>query len=288
MRLDPAKLLSLDIPEVRQTLTWRDTIIYALGVGYGRDPLDEEELKFVDETKLWAVPAMANVLAYPGFWARALDTSIDWMRVVHGEQSVTIHRPLPTEGTLLGKTVVTDLVDKGEGKGALVVSKRDIREEASGELIASVTQTAFCRGQGGFGGRPEAVSTLQPIPERTPDMTVSLPTQAGQALIYRLSGDYNPLHSDPEVARRAGFERPILHGLATFGVACRGLMAALCDNLPERVRGQDGRFSAPVFPGETIEVDIWREAPGVASYTARIAERGVTVLNNGRFMYDAG
>ncbi|WP_420391220.1 MaoC/PaaZ C-terminal domain-containing protein [Acuticoccus sp.] len=286
MPLDPDKLLNLHIPEVRHTLTWRDTIIYALGLGYGANPLDEEELKFVDETKLKAVPAMANVLAYPGFWIRDLDTGIDWVKVVHGEQSVRILRPLPTEGTLSGQTRVVDLVDKGE-KGALVISERAIVDEASGETVATIRQTGFCRGAGGFGGKRESDHVPQPIPNRPPDESVTLPTADGLALIYRLSGDYNPLHADPEVAKRAGFPKPILHGLATFGIACRGLMQALCDNEPERVRGQDGRFSSPVYPGDAITVDMWREEPGVASYVARVAEREVTVLANGRFEYDA-
>lgn len=286
MPLDPDKLFALDIPKVRQTLTWRDSIIYALGLGYGSDPLDEEELKFVDETKLKAMPAMANVLAYPGFWLKNLDTGVDWVKVVHGEQSVRILRPLPTSGELSGQTQVHEIADKGE-RGALIVSGRTVVDEASGEALAEIRQTAFCRGAGGFGGKSEVSESLPKVPDRDPDESVAIPTAPGLALTYRLSGDYNPLHADPEVARRAGFDRPILHGLATFGISCRALMGRLCDNEPERVRGQDGRFSAPVFPGETITVDLWREGQGEAAYAARIAERGVTVISNGRFLYDA-
>jgi acyl dehydratase len=123
------------------------------------------------------------------------------------------------------------------------------------------------------------------MPDRAPDLTRDMPTHSQMALIYRLSGDFNPLHADPAFARKAGFERPIFHGLGTYGVACHGLMAALCDYAPERVRHIECRFSAPVFPGETISLDIWREAPGEAAFRARVAAREAVVLANGRFLY---
>jgi acyl dehydratase len=287
MTIDPEKLFALQFPEIRQTYTWQDSILYALGTGYGIDPMDERQLRFVDETKLKAVPTMANVLAYPGFWMRDLDTGIDWVKVVHGEHAMRIHRPLPPEGEIVGRTRIIDLVDKGPGKGALVYAERVISDAMTGEKMATLLQTVFCRGDGGFGGKIEAPRRPHPIPEREPDLTIDRPTHSQMALIYRLSGDFNPLHADPAFAKKAGYDRPILHGLATYGVAGHGLMTALCDYAPERVVALEGRFSAPVFPGETISIDIWREEPGRAAFRARIAARNAVVFNNGLFEYAA-
>lgn len=292
MPIDPERLFSLPFPEIRQRYGRRDSILYALGLGFGLDPLDEGQLRFVDETKLLAkkllaVPTFANVLGYPGFWARDLDTGIDWVRLVHGEQAMTLHRPLAAEGEIVGRTRIVDLVDKGPGKGALVYVEREIADAASGERLATLLQTVFCRSDGGFGGKSEVPRRPHPTPDREPDLTVELPTHPQLALIYRLSGDLNPLHADPAVARAAGFERPILHGLATYGIAGHALMRGLCGYEPERVRELEARFSAPVFPGETISTDIWREGAGEAAFRCRVAARDVTVIANGRFRYDA-
>lgn len=287
MALDPDKLYGLDFPEIRQSYGWRDSVLYALGLGFGLDPTDERQLSFVDETRLRAVPTMANVLASPGFWMRDLDTGIDWVKVVHGEQAMRLHRPLAGEGEVVGRTRIVDLVDKGPGKGALVYAEREIAEAATGEPVATLLQTVFCRGDGGFGGKATSARTPHPVPQREADLTLSLPTHPQMALIYRLSGDLNPLHVDPAVARKAGYERPILHGLATYGVAGHALMAALCDYDPARVRAMEGRFSSPVLPGETITVDIWREDSGEAAFRARIAERDAVVIGNGRFQFQA-
>ena len=228
---------------------------------------------------------MANVLAYPGFWMRDLDTGIDWVKVVHGEQAFRLHRPLPPSGDVVGQTRIVDIVDKGPGKGALVYAERDIRDVASGETLATLLQTVFCRGDGGFGGQATSPRVPHALPDRRPDITVDMPTSPQAALVYRLSGDLNPLHADPALARKAGYDRPILHGLATYGVAGHALLAALCDYEPERMQAMECRFSAPVFPGETITLDIWREAPGQAAFRARVAAREAVVLANGRCEY---
>jgi acyl dehydratase len=285
MPIDPEKLFALPFPEIRHAYTWRDTVLYGLGLGFGLDPTDERQLRFVDETKLVAAPTMANVLAYPGFWMRDLDTGIDWVKVVHGEQAMRLHRPIPPEGEVIGRTRIVDIVDKGSGKGALVYAEREIADAASGERLATLLQTVFCRGDGGFGGKSTSLRIPHQLPDRMPDITLDMPTHPQMALVYRLSGDLNPLHADPAIARKAGYERPILHGLATYGVAGHGLMAALCDYKPERLKAMEGRFSAPVFPGETITLDIWREASGQAAFRARIAARDAVVLTNGRCEY---
>ncbi len=173
------------------------------------------------------------------------------------------------------------MIDKGEGKGALVYSERKVTDKASGELLATLTQTTFCRADGGFGGPPREAPAPHPLPERAPDLVCDLPTRPEMALIYRLSGDVNPLHAEPEFAKAAGFPRPILHGLATFGVAGHALLKSVCGYDPARLAAMAGRFSAPVYPGETIRTEIWRDGK-VVSFRARVLERDVVAINNGR------
>ena len=275
------KLLALDIPEVAQTYTEKDAILYALGVGLGQDPTNEGELPFVYEANFKLLPTFAIVLGWPGFWARDLDTGIDWVKLVAGEQGLVLHRPLAPRGTVVGKTRVTEIIDKGAGKGALVYSERILSDRASGEKIATVTQTTFCRGDGGFGGPPREAPPVHAIPERAPDLTCDLPSRPEAALIYRLSGDPNPLHVDPAVAKAAGFPRPILHGLATFGMASHAIVKSLCGYDPEKLTAIAGRYSAPVFPGETLRTEMWRDGK-VVSFRTRVVERDVIALNNGR------
>ena len=281
MAIDYDKLLALKIPEVTQTYTERDAILYALGVGLGHDPLNEAELAFVYEKHLKLLPTFAAVLGWPGFWLRDRETGVDWVKLVAAEQSLVLHRPLAPRGAIIGRTRVTEIIDKGPGKGALVYSRREVIDAASGETIATATQTTFCRGDGGFGGPPRAAPPVHPIPERAPDLTCDLASRPEAALIYRLSGDPNPLHVDPAVAQAAGFARPILHGLATFGMAGHAILKSLCDYDGSRLTAMAGRYSAPVYPGETIRTEIWRDG-AVVSFRARVIERDVVALNNGR------
>ncbi len=281
MPIDYDKLLALKIPEVEQTYTDKDAILYALGVGLGYDPLDIEQLAFLYEKNLKVLPTFAAVLGYPGFWIKNLDTGIDWVRILNAEQAVVLHRPLQPQGTVIGRTRILEVIDKGADKGALIYSERKVSDKASGAPIATVTQTTFARGDGGFGGPKRDSPPPHPIPERKPDFACELPTRPEMALIYRLSGDRNPLHIDPEVAKAAGFERPILHGLATFGVVGHAVLKSVCGYDPARLVAFGGRFSAPVFPGETIRTEIWRDG-NVVSFRALATERNAIVMNNGR------
>ena len=281
MPVDPGHLLSYRIPEIVQDLSVRDTILYALSVGLGADPMDLEQLRFVYEDGLQALPTMAVVLGYAGFWLGRSDTGVDSVKVVHGEQGLRIHKPLPVEGRLIGRTRVTGLVDKGPDKGALLYSERRVTDDA-GDLVATLEQTTFLRGDGGCGGTTGPAKSPHPMPDRAPDLAVDLPTLPSQALIYRLNGDRNPLHASPTVAAKAGFPRPILHGLGTFGFVGHALLKGLCGYRPERLKAMDGRFSAPVYPGETIRTEIWCEAGGVVAFRARVVERGQFVLTHGR------
>jgi acyl dehydratase len=270
-------LLNFPIPEIRQRLTRRDTILYALSVGLGQDPMDRRQLDFVDHHRdLRAMPTMAVVLGHPGFWLADPATGVDAVRVVHGEQRIELHRPLPVDGEVIGRTRVTGLVDKGAGKGALLYTEKELHS-ASGELLATTSSTTFLRGDGGFGGPSGPVRPPAPMPDGAPDITVDLPTRPEQALYYRLNGDDNPLHADPDIAAKAGFPHPILHGLCTLGIVGHALLRSLCDYDPTSLTALELRFSAPVFPGEMIRTEIW---PGGA-FRARVVERDVVVVNNG-------
>jgi acyl dehydratase len=275
------KLMALDIAPAEQTYTAKDCILYALGIGFGHDPMNEDELAFVYEKNLKVLPTMGTVLGHPGFWARNRDTGIDWVKVVNGEQGITLHRPLAGQGTVIGRQRIVEVIDKGAGKGALVLSEREISDKTTGEPIATVTHTMFCRGDGGFGGPPRQSPAPHPIPTRAPDTVCDLGTRPEAALIYRLSGDLNPLHADPALAKQAGYPRPILHGLGSFGVAAHAVLKSFCGYEPRRLVAFAARFSAPVFPGEMLRTEMWRDG-AVVSFRSSVVERDVIAVNNGR------
>jgi acyl dehydratase len=281
MAISYEKLLALKIPDIEHDFGAKDCILYALGLGLGQDPMNEDELAFVYEKNLKALPTFALVQGYSPYWLRNPETGVTWTKVVHGEQGLTLHKPAMTEGRVIGRNRVLDVVDKGEGKGALVYSERKVTDKRSGELLATLTQTTFCRADGGFGGPRREAPAPHAIPERAPDIVCDSATRPEMALIYRLSGDVNPLHAEPEFAKAAGFPRPILHGLATFGIAGHALLKSLCGYDPARLKAIAGRFSAPVFPGETIRTEMWRDG-AVISFRARVVERDVMAVNNGR------
>jgi acyl dehydratase len=281
MPLNAEKLLALKIPDIEQSYGPKDCMLYALGLGLGRDPLNSDELAFVYEKNLKILPTYALVQAYSAYWLRQPELGITWSHVVHGEQRLVLHEPVAPQGHVIGRTRILDVVDKGEGKGALVFSERRISDKASGRLLATLTQTTFCRADGGFGGPRRDTPPPHALPARNPDLICDLPTRPEMALIYRLSGDVNPLHADPDFAKAAGFPRPILHGLATFGVAGHALLKAICGYDPARLTAMSGRFSAPVFPGETVRTELWHDA-GVVSFRARVVGRDTVVIDNGR------
>jgi len=275
------KLMALEIAPAEQVYEPKDCMLYALGVGLGHDPLNEDELAFVYEKNLKVLPTMATVLGHTGSLAQRADTGINWVMVVNGEQGFTLNRPLAGQGVVIGRTKIVEVIDKGSGKGALILTERKINDKASGALIATVTQTIFCRGDGGFGGPQRQTPPPHPIPARAPDAVCDLGTRPEMALIYRLSGDYNPLHAEPAFARAAGYDRPILHGLGTFAVSGHAVLKTMCGYDPARLVSFAGRFSAPVLPGETIRTEMWRDGP-IVSFRARVVERDVVAINHGR------
>jgi acyl dehydratase len=284
MAIDYTSLKNRAFAPVVHAYSARETIQYALGVGFGFDPMDERQLRFVYEKDLVACPTLAVVLAYPGFWLAQPDTGVDWVRILHGEERVTLHAPLPATGNVTSTHRVTNIIDKGAERGAIVIAEKSLRDTATGKLIATVEHVAFCRGNGGY-ARSSAesdagIAPLSATPDRAPDVVCDLPTLKQQALLYRLCADQNPLHVEPKVAREVGFDAPILHGLATFGVAAHAVLRTCCDYDPTRIRSFSTRFSAPVYPGETIRTELWR-TPGRVQFRSRVLERDVIVLTHG-------
>ena len=271
----------LDLKSDAEPVAWkdRDAMLYALGVGLGSDPLNQKELPFVYENGLKAVPSFATVLAMTADYSRLIARSgINFARVVHGEQAVELHRALAPEGEASASSRIIAVYDKGE-KGAILMVETVLADTAG--PIATLKSSIFARADGGFGGSADGETPPHKIPERRPDLSLDIPTRPDQALLYRLSGDRNPLHADPSFAKMVGFPRPILHGLCTFGITCRAVMQAFTDFDPAPVKAHQARFSAPVFPGETVTVDLWRDGEEV-SFEARVKDREAVVIKNGR------
>lgn len=271
----------LDLKTDGQSFAWRDreTMLYALGIGMGSDPLNMDELPFVYENNLKAVPTLATVVAWGA--GPMGKTGINYLMVVHGEQSVTFHKPMPTEAEIIADSRIAGAYDKGPGKGAVIYTETVIKDAKSGEPIATLLGSTFARGDGGFGGPSDGAPAPHEVPSRAPDRSIDIPTRPDQALIYRLSGDRNPLHSDPSIATAAGFPRPILHGLCTYGITCRAVLQTYADYDPAKIKSHAVRFSSPVYPGETITVDMWKDGDTV-SFEARVKAREVTVIKNGK------
>jgi len=275
------KVVNWQIPEGTQTYTERDTILYALGVGAATSNPPEDPV-FVYEKVIRALPTMVMVLAPGPFWVADPATGIDLKKLLHGEQSLQLHRPLPPRGSVYSRSKVEEIYDKGADKGAVMILRRELYDKANDELLATARSSIFLRGNGGFGGKAEGQPKPHPIPEgRAPDLSADMVTRPEQAVIYRLSGDLNPLHIDPKFAAGGGFERPILHGLCSFGIAGRAVVKLLCGNDPARLKSLNLRFASPVYPGDTLRTEVWTEGAGRAAFRVRVAESGTVVLNNG-------
>jgi acyl dehydratase len=279
MALDYDRLMGLKREGDRFRYSDREAMLYALGIGMGRDPLNEQELPYVfEQGGLKTVPTMASVLARVPLLK---DCGYDYSKVLHGEQKLTLHRPLPPEGELIADSRVTEAYDKGADKGAVIYTETKVRLAADGRPLFTQHSTTFARGDGGFGGPAGSGPAPHPLPAREADATVTLKTRVDQALLYRLNGDRNPLHADPALAKRVGFPVPILHGLCTYGTACRALLKTVAKYDHTRITAFDVRFSAPVYPGESIATDFWEDGK-VISFRCRVQERDVVVINNGR------
>lgn len=276
-------LLNWAVPSARHRYTRRDTALYALSVGVGHDALDPRQIALVDpwSEHLAAMPSMVLVLGYPGFWLGSAEvqraSGINAEHVLHVQQSFELHEPLAVEADVIGHTRVTGIVDKGANRGSLLYSERVIIDASNGREIATCRQTHYLRGFGGFSSPDFVALPTEEVPARAADLTLDLSTRPEQALLYRLNGDANAIHCDPSAASRAGFPRPILHGMCTIGVLMHAILKALVDYDTARVSSVRMRMTSAVMPGDTLRVETWRNG----FFRARALERDTVVIDNG-------
>jgi acyl dehydratase len=288
MTLNASRLMGWPFREVVHAYSDRDTMLYALSLGFGEPATDEKQLRFVYEKALVAVPTMPIVLGMTDLgFLHDPEVGIDLSRMLHGESELEIHAPLPAAGSVLSKMRLVDLVDKDAKKGAFLYFERTI-SLPGGDALATERGCFVLRGNGGFSKelsatppRPEGASPRKP-PDRPADIVCDLPTSSRAALLYRLTNDRNPLHVDPDVARAAGFDRPILHGSCAYGIAGHAILKTICDYDPHRFGGLAVRFMSPTFPGETIRTEIWRSSTEEVAFRCTAVERNLVVLDQGR------
>jgi acyl dehydratase len=287
---DVEEALSKESEELPGDYSDRDSLLYAVAIGMGRDPLDPQELEYVCETVgNRVVPTAATVLARTrrpggGGMGGSLMGKMNFALMLHGEQRLQIHQPIPTAAEILVSGGTTGVYDKGEGRGALLTNETTVKL-ADGSPLYTLGSTLFFRGDGGFGGQAEGAPVPHPLPDREPDAVCEMPGRKDQAMVYALCGDRNPLHRDPEFAKKAGFDVPILHGLCSYGIACHAVLKTMLDYDQTRMTGFDVRFSSPVFPGETQVVEMWKD-DGVISFRVRLKERDVVSINNGKCTFN--
>jgi acyl dehydratase len=283
--LDYAIVKSWAFEDILTTYTVRDAILYALGIGLAVESQTPEQLQYVVEKDLQVVPTMATVLGSPGPWLRDPTTGVDSRRIVHGEQRLSIYRPLRPAARLIAKERILAITDKGRGRGAVLTTRRDLIDRELNDIVAQSVNTSFLRGDGGYsetcGNSDAPIPRLLNVPSRAPDTEVSIATLPFQALLFRLNGDCNALHYDLRTAQSAGYQKPILHGLCTFGIAVRALLQSACSYDSSRIRAFSARFTAPVYPGETILFQLWKGTSSQWFLRGIIRERAAIVLDRG-------
>lgn len=281
MTLNYDSLMAAGCTDIPCSYSDKDSLLYALGVGFGSDPLDLKALPYVVETMgRCTVPTMATMLPKLDF----LDgCGWDYSQLLHLEQKLDLYRPLPMAADLLMTSRVVSVHDRGEGGGAIVRIATDARMGRDDTAIFNLESTLIARADGGFGGPAKALPALHTLPSREPDLSCDLVVRSDQALLYRLCGDRNPLHADPRVARAAGFDAPILHGLCTYGFACRAILKTICNYDFTLIRGFAAGFSAPVYPGDILTTDMWQDRD-IISFRCHVKSRDSIVLNNGKCM----
>jgi acyl dehydratase len=280
MALDYDTLMSKVENDLPFSYTDADSMLYALSVGMARDPVDTRELPYVYEqgASLKTVPTLATVLVPEMF---PVGLGWDYTQILHSEQRLRLYRPLPPAADLLINKRVVDAFDRGPKLGALILLEAEGRLASDDTVIFNMGCTIVARGDGGFGGPRGKGIPPHRAPHREPDLSCDITTRPDQALLYRLTGDRNPLHADPQRARAVGFERPILHGLCTFGIACKSVLQTICDYDYTLIEEFDARFSAPVLPGDTITTDMWQDG-NIISFSCSVKDRDVIVLRNGK------
>jgi acyl dehydratase len=279
MPIDHQTLLATELTDVPVSYTEQHVMLYALGVGLGSDPLDQSELAYVSEhAGLRTLPTFASMVIPETILA---GSGCDMTQILHRSQSLQIFRPLPAAGELLVNQHVASVSDRGAGLGAEIELDTELRLARDDTVVCQATSRIVARGDGGFGGPAAERRPRHRMPNREPDLVCDLPTRPDQALLFRLCGDFNPLHADPAAASAAGFERPILHGRCTHGIACHAVLKTVCDYDFTLIAGFDVRFSAPVFPGDTITTEMWQDG-NVVSFRCRVRDRDAVVINGGR------
>lgn len=292
MGLNPEAVGATGKP-TKRSWTFRDSLLYAVGIGAGAEDPFGSELEFTTHNSKnithQAFPTQGVVIGFGAGGAMANAGDLDWGKLLHGSQGITVHRPIPTEGSVEITDRIAGMWDKGEGRNAIIDTEASAVDPDSGDVIFELRSSVVIRGSGGFGGEPGSTAPPLSAPDRDPDYEISYQTRPDQALTYRLSGDYNPLHSDPWFATElAGFPKPILHGLCTYGFTGRALLHTLCEGDPARFRSMDSRFSAPVFPGDELTIQVWDDGEGRAIYRT-VAQKGTdeqrVVIDNGLCTY---
>ncbi len=285
MPIDYDALLATTVADEPFQYTEMDSILYALGVGFGSDPLDRNELPFVyEQPGLHTVPTMASMLLTNTFFD---DSGWDYRLVLHGGQQLELYRPLPAAADLLANRRVASIIDRGARKGARIELESEVRLARDDTVIFTLRSILLARGDGGIGGPSGPVPLPHKLPKREPDLSCDLPTRSDQALLFRLSGDRNPLHADPDAAKAAGFDAPIMHGRCTSGIACHAILKTICDYDFTLITGFDVRYSAPVYPGDIITTEMWQDR-NVVSFRCSVKARNVIVINNGKCTLAAG
>lgn len=280
MPIDPDAAIGATVST--QDFAWSnaDVLLYHLALGAGGEPTSARELRYTTEDDLRVLPTFPvvapdfhrtepPVVSWPG-------VDIDLSAILHGGQEITVHRPIPTAGKAHQHTRIVDVQDKG--KAAVIVQQSEITT-TTGDPLCTTRSQVFVRGEGGFGGR-RGPSNRSSSPEQPPDLLAETPTLPQQALLYRLCGDRNPLHSDPEFAAAAGFAQPILHGLCTYGMVCKELVDRALDGDTTRVRSYGARFAGVVYPGETLRTRIWRTDEGLQAATTAVERGEAPVLSD--------
>ncbi len=280
MALNYDELMSKSIYDIPFSYTDVETMLYALSIGMGRDPLNKKELPYVYEQGglLRTMPTLATVLVPDMF---PPDLGWDYSQLLHAEQRMQLYRPLPAAAELLIDKKVIDAFDRGPNRGALILLEAEGRLASDDTVLFTLGCTVMARGDGGFGGPAGKGPLSHRAPKREPDLSCDISTRDDQALLYRLTGDRNPLHADPTAAAAVGFDRPILHGLCTYGIACNAVLKTICDYDYTLIEGFDARFSAPVLPGDTITTDMWQDG-NIVSFRCSVKERDGVVLRNGK------
>jgi len=280
MQLTYEELLAIEICDIERNYGDLESMLYAQSVGFGRDAVDRKELPYVYEqgSPLRTVPTLASAIVPDMF---PPDLGWDYSQVLHVEQRLQLYRPMPAAAELRLDKRVVDVFDRGATRGSMFLFEVEGRLAKDDTVIFTLGATVMARGDSGFGAPSGSGPKPHRVPRRDPDLSCDTPTRADQALLFRLNGDRNPLHADPDAAAAAGFSIPILHGLCTYGIACRAILQTICDYDHTLIEGFDARFSLPVLPGDVITTDMWQDG-NIVSFQCSVKERDAVVLRNGK------